>query len=386
MAAEIPRRKKYTLKKNYYIALLLFLLTPLFKVFLHLKVRKKKSIKEEWRKGLILGPSHIGDLLYFTSSLKILSKNLPNCKWYCVAETYSSQILENNPFISGIIKINSLSELLFKKKRAYKEIKKIDADVVLIMMKNNYLPFLFLSVKLGIPNRIGFGDKGLEYFLTQIITTPEIQLTHAAYYRHIVEELLCNKYDSDLKPEIYITEKDMLNSDKYLKLSFKNINLPIIVIYATTKTSGTNWSLEYYSEFICLLLKKFNVNILLVGAKSDLNTLSYIASKKEENVVIAAGTLSLFELACIIKKAIFIFGPDSGPRHIANSVSTPAYFIPNLADSIENDIYCDTEVNLIPNKNFLTTEESNRLLNELTPSFIINLILKSDKIDRNNLI
>jgi hypothetical protein len=54
---------------------------------------------DEWRNGLIISHTHLGDVLYRTCSLEQLSRGLPECRWTYLTSSESAPILENNPNI-----------------------------------------------------------------------------------------------------------------------------------------------------------------------------------------------------------------------------------------------------------------------------------------------
>ena len=88
---------------NYRLALLSEFLSPALRVFARLLVPSATS-PYTWRKGLLIGSNHIGDILYRSSSLPELAKAFPNCQWHIVAPPPADQLLENNPNIAGVIR------------------------------------------------------------------------------------------------------------------------------------------------------------------------------------------------------------------------------------------------------------------------------------------
>ncbi len=79
----LPNRKRFRSSGKYALACGSEVLSPLLRA---LSRSDRETPPQAWRRGLILGADHIGDVLYNTASLAHLRAGLPECHWSYVAE------------------------------------------------------------------------------------------------------------------------------------------------------------------------------------------------------------------------------------------------------------------------------------------------------------
>ncbi|MEO7043436.1 MAG: hypothetical protein ABI035_14330, partial [Gemmatimonadaceae bacterium] len=65
----------------------------------------------------------------------------------------------------------------------------------------------------------------------------------------------------------------------------------------------------------------------------------------------------------LLRRCSVHFCMDSGPRHLANAVGTPVVFTRNLAvRASEAGTYCPTEVDVMPNADYLSPDQVTRMI------------------------
>src|SRR5215212_7703921 len=89
-----PRAFRTT--RNLTIARLSEAARPLLSLASSVMSRGPRTEPRQWRKGLIISHTHMGDVLYRTCSLPQLSARLPECQWSYLVSPLSAQVLENN--------------------------------------------------------------------------------------------------------------------------------------------------------------------------------------------------------------------------------------------------------------------------------------------------
>jgi heptosyltransferase-2 len=130
-----------------------------------------------------------------------------------------------------------------------------------------------------------------------------------------------------------ISEKDV--EEYFSKEENKTISLPVngdpiikskkkIIAFSTGSSEtwkSKQWGSERYLKLIELLLKKKDVEILLVGTKLELEDSEYI-QKRIPEVINYVDKSNLTQLKNLLNSADVFIGNDSGPAHIAASVGT----------------------------------------------------------------
>ena len=320
---------------------------------------------QSWRKGLLLGANHIGDILYRTSSLKQLANGLPNCRWDIVAPEPAAQVLEGNPAIGEIhrfgLPTSSSSE-------SFHTLRKEHYDVALCYDSGSYTKPLLTALRLGIPNRIGYIHKGWSGLVTHPITITYPQ-PFPAYFRDLVGQLTDQQPTWDLRPRVFLSPEDEAEADAYFQSIHLDASIPLLACFVTTRQPTGVWPVEKFRETLELLHSSASVRIVLCGAPGDGELLSKLQSSLSFPCPVNAGHLGLRPLVAFLKKCRVVLSTDSGPRHLANAAGTPVVFVRNLwFSNIEAGVYClESEYDLAPDVEFLQQQEKDLIPLQTTP-------------------
>jgi len=104
-------------------------------------------------------------------------------------------------------------------------------------------------------------------------------------------------------------------------------NAPSVIINpcsSARKNNWRNWSLERYAE-ISDYLHDRGLQVLITGgpSKTEIEFCQSIVDECQSSPQNLAGKTTLGQLLTLIKRALFIIGPDTGPAHMATIVDTP---------------------------------------------------------------
>ena len=137
---------------NYFMAHCAEALRPLIHVYGSARARRAPSAPQTWRKGLLIGETHIGDVLYNTGSLPHLHSGLPNCQWFYLTEQPAAEVLKTNPYLADVIEAPRPFDRSKDARQIFTMLREQDFDVALCYNSGRYWPDLLLSARLGIPN------------------------------------------------------------------------------------------------------------------------------------------------------------------------------------------------------------------------------------------
>jgi ADP-heptose:LPS heptosyltransferase len=127
-----------------------------------------------------------------------------------------------------------------------------------------------------------------------------------------------------------------------------------------------------------IVSQRVPIEIVLFGAANEATTLREAASECRAPCKVLPGTLNIRALAAFIKKCSAALVMDSGPRHIANAVSTPVVFGRNLIFSrVEAGRYCDNEVDCGPPDEYVPPENVAGVISSHDPAITAELVLES---------
>jgi len=319
---------------------------------------------QSWRKGILLGANHIGDILYRTSSLQQLAEGLPECSWDILAPEPAAQVLEGNPAIRKIHRFDlpssrSSAEFLALRQEHY--------DVALCYDSGSYTKPLLTALKLGIPNRVGYSHKGWSGLVTHPISIKYPQ-PFPAYFRDLVSQLTGQAPDWELRPKVLLAASDEAEAEAYFQTLHPDSSIPLVACFVTTRQPTGVWPVEKFRETLELLHSSAPVRIILCGAPEDTAQLNDLQSSLSFPTTVNASLLGLRSLVAFLKKCRIVLSTDSGPRHLANAAGVPVVYLRNLRSSkIETGNYLPTEYDLTPEGEFISLDEQALYLEQITP-------------------
>lgn len=352
----IPRRGDFRSSVNYAAAVASELAAPALRLAARLLARGAAAPPTAWRRGVIFGNAHIGDVLYRTCSLQHLAASLPRCEWTYVAAPASATVLEGNPALTHVLPIvqgesaAAISDLDAIRTREF--------DVALCTENTRGYEALLLATRLGIPNRVGFVQKGFSGLAT--IGVPlAAPMSRPAQFRRMVETITRTPDDSPLRPRVHPTAADRESADaEWRRLGLDDAGCVIASAITTRQTTGA-----FPPEFFAALLSRIvaarpDARVLLLGSTDDRAALDAVGRELGDRAVISEGRLGLRGVVPLLARCAAFVGSDSGPRHLANAAEIPVFFVRNMGGSqAESGWYCATEVDIAPAGEYLSPAE-----------------------------
>jgi len=343
----------------------------------------RPSPPDQWRRGIILGLSHIGDVLFRTSSLPVLAEALPNCKWSFLLEKSSAEILRNNPYVDHILPYRESNGFPYLSKQNTSMLREHKYDVALCVSPMIYWTDLLTSSLLRIPNRVAFINKGLTGLITFAVDL-KLPQPFAVSFQKMVSEVTGVSPDWSVSPKVYLDKSNYEKADKVWHELIQD-HRPVIAVCPATRQVAEKWPPEYMAELIDILQMHLGFRCILCGGNADINILESIRIKCKSEVSLNAGMLGLLDLAAFFERCSGVVCMDSGPRHIANAVNTPAFFFRNLSvNHLEVKKYCDSETDLAGKGDFLSPAQQISHLQNILPDTVAEIIktrLCSDRIN-----
>ena len=334
----------------------------------------QSSPPSEWRRGLILGHNHIGDVLYRTCSLPALRAALPHCEWDYLAGPVSGQVLKGNPSIRRVLPYQTGEDSWNISRSHFLELRDAKYDVVLCSNFLRYYPDALLAVALGIKNRVGFTFKGFSGLINHPVETL-FPSSYPAYFQNMVSSLTGVAPTWPLVPKIFPSSSDRREADDAWADLALDSGKQVIACSITTRQPGA-WPRSHFLRALEILSERRPVDIVLFGAASEGGLLQEAASKCRAPCKLLPGTLNLRALAEFIRKCSAALVMDSGPRHIANAVSTPVIFGRNLIFSrVEAGRYCDNEIDCGPPDEYVPPREVERVIRSVDPAHTAQLVI-----------
>lgn len=329
-----------------------------------------------WRKTLLIGANHIGDILYRTSSLDALKRGLPECEFDLVAPAPAGEIALGNP---ALRKIHFFEPPTRKESAEFAQLRAERYDSVICYDNGGYNRALKLAVDLGIPNRAGYVQKGFSGWVTHPIALRHPQ-PFPAYFRDLVAQLTGQEPTWSLRPQVFPSAEDEHAAAALWQEFGLSQSKPVLACFITSRQPSGVWPEDRFMETLRQVLaeKSTPVSLVLCGAPSDREKLETLRGRLGVSCPILSGQLGLRALVAFLKKCTAVLCTDSGPRHLSNAAGTPVVFVRNLFfSSVEAGLYAgSSEYDFAPPLELLPPEKQAEAFALVSPTKVAATLLK----------
>jgi ADP-heptose:LPS heptosyltransferase len=329
-----------------------------------------------WRRALIVGHGHIGDVLCQTVSLDFLARILPECRFDYLTTPLAAQVLSGNPALAQVLPWNIEPRPGSLSPEHVTQLRMSQYDAILCTNIVRQQEALGLALSLRIPNRVAFVHRGLSGLVTLPVRLPH-PLPAAVESRAMAETICAARDISELRPRVFLAPRHLAEADTEMRRLGLSGNELVVTCSVTTRQKLGNVPEEFFVDTLGRLLEMApQAKVVLTGSQDDAAVLGNVAACLKDSVLISAGPLPLLAFAAFLARSSVHFCMDSGPRHIANAVGTPVVFVRNLAVRAEEaGRYCDSEADVMPDRNYLSDDEIRRVLSETDRSAVARVIL-----------
>ncbi|RBQ31277.1 lipopolysaccharide heptosyltransferase I [Arcobacter sp. FW59] len=274
------------------------------------------------KKIAIIKLSAMGDIIHSMVALQFIKKEYPSLQIDWFVEDSFCGILENNPYISNIIKLNLKSikkdkKEIFTQIRLLNKLKKNNYDLVLDaqgLIKSAIVTRLLGKQRAGF-SKNSIREKFASYFYTKKVDIPYDENAIIRNCKILSEPLnfSISKEDiSNKEPFLFYKNEDEIIYE-YLKKDKKNILLVV----------GASWDSKMYSkEKFAKIASSLDENFLITWGNEKEKQIAHFISKNSKAVVLSK--LDLNSLKAVVSKVDLLIGNDTGPTHMAWALNTPS--------------------------------------------------------------
>jgi heptosyltransferase III len=270
-------------------------------------------------KILISRSDKLGDLVLALPFIETMKERYPECRIEVMASLYASPILENNPRIDKIVRVQNdqlISNKLYKKDLLHR-LRLAKYTVVVALYPERHACSLYYKAE--IPHRIGTAGR-----------------FHSVYFNHLLfHSRKGNKkhefeYNLDFlrffrpgatltTPMVYPKEKEFKNARRILKNA--GIDKPFVVLHPGSGGSAENWPMDKFLDLYATL-KKSGIQVVISGSDNEGEMIDELAFRKSVEVRKITGETDLRTLAAVLSLASAVVANSTGPLHLAVAVGT----------------------------------------------------------------
>lgn len=273
---------------------------------------------DEFKRILIFELNWLGDILFSMPFLRAIRRAYPEAYITCVVVPRYAGLLSNNPWINDIhvLSDNNKVTSFYEKLKFARIIKKENYDTVFFLKPSKTK--CILSRMAGIKNRIGFSGKSGK--LSVEVDMPAGNIHRADQVLSLATAAGIDEADGTY--EYFVGPEDAEKLEQLLHEKETGQGR-IVVLNPGGNWDAKRWPAENYVVLANKILGEFDdVEIVVTGAKKDIELAEGIVNKVPSRCISIAGLTGLNELAALFTKCELVVSADSGPLHLASACGT----------------------------------------------------------------
>lgn len=273
------------------------------------------------RRILLVRTDRIGELLLTTPAFGAVRESFPGAKITLVVKSSSSPVVEGNPCVDSIVKLDPCSDLdsPAKRFRFIRFLRGSGFDTAIIFNPSKFFNVaVFLA---GIPVRVGY-DRKLGFLLTNAIED---------------KKYLCEKHEVEYNLDLAkaagagilskklcfpLAETDECAAAKILAQA-GIAGGAFVAVHPGTSNPEKLWPAERFARVCDKVIDEFGIKIVLAGGGEERSIAGEVKAKMRNTAVDLTGKLALKEFGALLKRSALLISCDSGPVHVASAVGTP---------------------------------------------------------------
>jgi heptosyltransferase-2/heptosyltransferase-3 len=285
---------------------------------------------------LVIRPDHLGDLLFLTPALQLLRRGLPEAEIVALVGTWGVPVLDRNPNVDRVIawdfpwfdrrRRRSVGDRFGSLARLAAVLAAQEFDLAIQFRADFWWGALAVRLA-GVPAQLGYDVPEMRALLTR--TVPLQHGIHAARENLRLAEVVAGPSgDEALDFPIRSVERDAAT-----QLLGPDDGSPIVAIQAGAGAAVKLWPPDRLGAVGRALRREFGARVVVIGGNGERDLVAAVADGVGPDTLQLAGRTSLGELAAALERCALVFGPDSGPLHLAVAVDTPTVHLFGPADA-----------------------------------------------------
>ena len=268
---------------------------------------------------LISRTDRLGDLVLALPFVETMKRRYPDCRIDVLASLYASPILEYNPGIDGIVRVQNdqmLADKLYKKDLLYR-IRKGEYKAVVALYPERHICHLFYQA--GIPIRLGTAGRFHSVlFNAHLFHSRKKNVKHEFQYNLDFLDFF-NEGETVTTPKVYLQEKEMAYARRIL--SEAGVAGKTVVLHPGSGGSAERWPLEMFVRLHDELQRQ-GIAVVISGSESEGEQIQAVSEQLKIPVKKITGLTDLRTLAAVLAEATVVVANSTGPLHLATAVGT----------------------------------------------------------------
>ena len=187
-----------------------------------------------------------------------------------------------------------------------------------------------------VPWRIGYATHSRRALLTHSLSPPawRHQRHEVFYYLNIIaelERLLTGKsHVEEHEPclDLHVSEARAHEAREILLRYGATLQRPLVAVCpGSTNSRAKRWPVERFASVCDRLIEKMEADIVLIGAREELNVTHQVVEQMRHHPVVLTGKTDLAQTVAMLSAVDLLITNDTGPAHIAAALNRPTLVI-----------------------------------------------------------
>ncbi len=283
---------------------------------------------------VIRGTNWVGDAVMTIPALRELRRIFADSKITLHTRTWAEGIFRDVDFIDEILTFErekSTFKTILEQAEIWRE-KQFDLAV---LFPNSFESALTAKIS-KIPIRFGYAKEGRSFLLTNAVEVPNWKNAkhEIFYYLNLIAEIE-NKYFGtkttlENEPHFYLKVSGERKTEARQILTENNIDLSkklVAFVAGSTNSRAKRWQTESFAALNDKIQSELNANVILIGAKDELEVSLEIFEKTQLKPIILTGKTNLAEATAILSVCDLLISNDTGPAHVSSALGTKTLVI-----------------------------------------------------------
>ncbi|MGI8467302.1 MAG: lipopolysaccharide heptosyltransferase II [Pyrinomonadaceae bacterium] len=281
-------------------------------------------------KIVVRGTNWVGDAVMQIPALRELRRVFADARITLYTRSSAQGIYEDADFVDEILTFEK-GDSVFRQAKLWRE-KNFDLAVLLTNSFESALVAKFGKAK----KRIGYATENRGFLLTRPLPVPAWKNSRHEifYYLNLIAETQKSIFNSttvsETEPQFNLTVSGerQETARKFLAENGVNLSKKLVAFCAgSTNSRAKRWQAESYAKLNDLLQEKSNSQVVLIGAKDELEVSEKVVAESKIKPILLTGKTTLAGLVAVLSQCDLLISNDTGPAHIAAALGTKTLVI-----------------------------------------------------------
>ncbi|SHI78035.1 heptosyltransferase-2 [Mesonia phycicola] len=283
-------------------------------------------------KYLIIQQKMIGDVLTSSILCEAIKQKNASAEVHYLVNQHTIPVVENNPFIDKLIVMTKeIEKSPAKFFKFLQQVKKENYNVVLDVYSK---PASVLIGKYsGASIKIGYKKwySKLAYnYIFKYKSKPDTYAGLAIENRMLLLQPLDKSYAVELKPKIYLTEKEFASAKKILQQE-NLLHKPLFMIGILGSSEEKSYPLPYLAKLLDIIVEETNGNLIFNYIPKQLDSVTKLiklcSPTTQQNIYSAIYGKSLRDFMALTSLCDAFIGNEGGAVNMAKALNIPTFSI-----------------------------------------------------------